>query len=193
MIETSCGSTQKLSSVNLIDKYGRQETIEDSVIRSLQQNNDIVIALATENYAWARSTNYLIVAQHNDEWIGYNYFVNNMPLAKENGAIANFNINPAVVKKESCDSLLKYITDNEAWKIRGDSAGNFCPNNNKNCVINDAAISRLWIITKNKLINPAYYAPEFYEECCAGNSERKLFLQIAYKISTIVTIQAHSR
>ena len=59
-------------------------------------------------------------------------------------------------------------------KIKGDSGQVFCNNGSANCTINDAGTSRLWIITKKSFINPSYYAPEFFENCCP-QKERGLF------------------
>ena len=35
-------------------------------------------------------------------------------------------------------------------------------------------VQGLWIITKTAAINPSYYAPEFYENCCP-EKQRGLF------------------
>ncbi|MEP6514215.1 MAG: hypothetical protein ABJA79_10115, partial [Parafilimonas sp.] len=148
-------------------------------------------AFATENFAWMRSVNYLIIAQNNGEWMGYQYYVNLMPgqpRANEPG-----NINPAVVNKSVCDSLLQYITQHKAWNIKGETGQNFCSNGNTACNINDASTARLWLITKNRLINPSYYAPVFFEQCCPGNKDRALFLSIINKIQDSVAVQANSR
>jgi len=185
----SC-SAQKTSVMQQVDVLGQDQTIEDSVIRRLRDNNDLVIAYAVENFAWVRSISYLIIAKKNDEWMGYQYHVNlmrNQPQASVPG-----NINPAEVNKASCDSLLQYITQTKAWNIKGDSGQNFCPDGNNGCNINDAAGARLWIITQKGLVNPSYYAPEFFEECCP-DKDRALFLSVTKKIQDIVAVQGISK
>src|SRR5215203_3842630 len=154
---------QKNSVMHHVDALGRDQTIEDSVIRRLRESNDIIIAYAIENFAWARSISYLIIAKKNDEWMGYRYYVNLMPNQPRESAPGN--INPAEVNNVVCDSLLQYITKTSAWNIKGDADRNFCPDANQNCNINDAEGARLWIITKKGLVNPSYYAPEFFEQC----------------------------
>ena len=185
----SC-SAQKNMLVQQVDNRGNNQIIEDSVIRRLRANNDIVIAYATENFAWVRSISYLIITQNNGEWMGYQYYVNlmrNQPLASAPG-----NINPAIVSAAACDSLLQYLTQHEAWNIKGDAGQNFCPDGNNGCNINDASSARLWIITKKGLANPSYYAPDFFEECCPDKN-RALFLSITNKIQNIVAVQGISR
>jgi hypothetical protein len=186
----SC-SAQKNSLMQQVDVLGNDKTIEDSVIRKLRNENDLVIAYAVENFAWVRSINYVIIARKNDEWTGYHYYVNLMRNQSQPGAPGN--INPAVVNKSACDSLLQYISQTKAWNIPGDSGQNFCPGSGKGCNINDAAGTRLWIITKKGLINPSYYAPEFFEQCCPGDKDRALFLSITKKIQEIVVVEGISR
>jgi hypothetical protein len=185
----SC-SAQKELLIQKINGMDHNPIIEDTVLRNLREKNDLVIAYATENFAWTRSINYLILTQTNGEWMGYQYYVNlmrNSPQASVPG-----NINPAIVNKASCDSLLQYITQHLAWNIKGDGGQNFCPDGNNGCNINDASGARLWIITKKGLANPSYYAPEFFEQCCP-DKDRALFLSIINKIQNIVAVQAISR
>ena len=186
----SC-SAQKNSIAEQVDAFGTNQPIEDSVIRRLRGENDLVIAYAIENFAWVRSINYVIIAKKNDEWMGYHYYVNLMRNQTQPSAPGN--INPAVVNKSSCDSLLEYMQQTKSWTIRGDSGQNFCPNANTSCNINDAPGARLWIITKQALVNPGYYAPEFFEECCPGDKDRALFLSITKKIENIVIAQGISK
>ena len=182
---------QKNSVMYHVDALGNDQAIEDSVIRGLRDNNDLVIAYAAENFAWVRSISYLIIAKKDNEWMGYQYYVSlmrNQPQANAPG-----NINPATVDQATCDSLLQYIEQAKAWNLKGDSGKNFCPNGNNGCNINDAAGARLWIITKRGLTNPSYYAPEFFEKCCPGDKDRSLFLSITKKIQEIVSVNAISR
>jgi len=83
--------------------------------------------------------------------------------------------------------LWKFIKEKEATKIEGDNGKDFCTADKKNnCNINDGVTWRLLFITKDNVINPSYYEPEYYENCCPGNANRQLFLQIANKIKSIV-------
>ena len=178
-------SAQKTSTQNTlqdnIKSVGSQAPIEDEELQKLQSENDLVIAYAVENFAWARSIDYKIIAQKNNEWKGYRYHKNLM--ANDVASPTTFNAVP--VNKSACDELLSYITEKNAWTIKGDNGSNFCTNGAKQCNINDAPGARLWLITKDAVVNPSYYAPEFYERCC-HDEQRSLFLSITQKIATIV-------
>ena len=177
---SSCKAQENLI-VKKIDEAGSNQALEDSVINNLRNNNDIVIAYAVENFAWVRKINYTIIAQKNGEWKGYQY---NVSLMKQNPSQS---IVSAKINKNACDSLVAYLLQTNAWKIKGDSGSNFCVNGSKNCNINDAASGRLWVITKKTVFNPSYYAPEFYEKCCP-DKDRALFLSIKNKIENSVSI-----
>lgn len=181
IVVASC-KAQKNSVIKQVDIAGNNQPLEDSVINNLRRDNDILIAYAVENFAWVKTINYLIIAQKNDEWKGYEYKVN---LMKQN---PSQNISPININKASCDSLIDYIMQTKAWTIKGDNGTNFCTNGSKNCNINDAASARLWIITKKTVFNPSYYAPEFYETCCS-DKDRALFLSIKNKIESGVNIK----
>ncbi len=187
----SCSQTQSLNQP-LLNGMGRQEEIKDSVLNAIRQKSDVVLAFAVENYAWGRTTNFLILSKTGENWMGYNYFVNSIAGSTINGN-ETFNINPAVVNEKSADSLLAFLKEKKVWEIQGDNNEGFCPDGNKNCMINDAPVERLWIVTKESLVNPSYYAPAFYEECCPGNENRQLFIKITQNIRRIVAIEAHSR
>ncbi len=178
MIIISCKAKQT-SIINKVDEAAGNKVLEDSVITNLRNNNDIVIAYADENFAWVRKIDYTILAQQNGVWKGYTYKVSLMKL-NPSQRISSLNIN-----KNVCDSLVEYLIKNKAWTIKGDTGNVFCANGNANCNINDASSGRLWIITKKAVINPSYYAPEFYENCCP-NKERALFLSIKNKIENSV-------
>ena len=171
---------QKTSIVTMVDETGNNQPLEDSVLNNLRNNNDIVIAYAVENFAWARKINYTIIAQKNGEWKGYNY---EKSLMKQN---PSQNINSISINKTACDSLANYIMQTKAWMIKGDNGKNFCANGNKNCNIYDVPTERLWVITKQTVINPSYYAPEFYERCCP-DKDRALFLSVKKKIENCVS------
>ena len=180
LINTGC-SAQKNILENNVDVPGtKQQPIEDSILRKLQTENDLVIAYAVENFAWVRSIDYHIIAQKNNEWKGYSYHLNLMHNASGSPTI----IKDVIVNNAACNAALNYINENKAWTIPGDSGNGFCNDGNKNCNINDAASARLWIITKNTVVNPSYYAPEFFEKCCP-DKQRGLFVSITKKIAAI--------
>ncbi len=160
-----------------IDKAASNQDVEDSVINQLRNDNDLIIAYAVENFAWVKSIHYKIIAKKNNEWKAYLYNVN---LMKPD---VSKSFTEVKADKTACDALADYIMQSKAWNIKGDQGSNFCPNGNTNCNINDAASARLWIIIKRSVFNPSYYAPEFYQECCADSS-RAVFLSIKIKIES---------
>lgn len=162
------------------DNYARAEQVTDTFLHSLQQNNELVIAYAVETYAWAKTVNYQILAKNGNEWKGYSYYINksNQGASKPPTEI--------VVSADECNKLWKFMQQKEAWKIPGDKGENFCPDGNKNCNINDGANWRLLIITKDKVTDPSYYEPAFFEKCCPGNEQRKLFVETVDKIKHAV-------
>ncbi len=180
VINFNC-SAQKIMLTENINALAEKQPVEDSVLQKLQSENELVIAYAVENFAWVKSADYRILAQNKGEWKGYVYHKNLMP----NNAGSPNTFNTANVDKTACDTLLNYLTENKAWTIKGDSENGFCSDGNKNCNINDAASARLWLITKTAAINPSYYAPEFYENCCP-EKQRGLFVSITKKIADIV-------
>ena len=181
-INTGC-SAQKNSITENINASANKQPLEDAVLQTLQAENDLVIAYAIENYAWARSIDYRILVQKNNEWKGYTYHKSLMP----SGSPAKLS-EPSAVDKAAAGALLNYMAENNAWAIPGDSENGFCADGNKSCNINDAPGARLWMITKTAAIAPAYYAAEFYEKCCP-EKQRGLFVSIAKKINAIVSVK----
>ncbi len=180
VMSTGCSAQKNMLTEN-INAAVVQQPIEDSVLQKLQSENDLVIAYAVEKFAWIKSIDYRILAHNNGEWKGYVYHRNLMA----NNAGSPTTLTPATVDKAAGDALLNYLTENKAWTIKGDSENGFCADENKNCNINDAASARLWLITKTNALNPSYYAPEFFENCCP-EKQRGLFVSITKKIADIV-------
>jgi hypothetical protein len=179
-IMSSGCSAQKNTLADNVDASSKKEAIEDDVLKKMQSENDLVIAYAYESFAWVKSIQYFIVAKHGDEWKAFRYYKNMM----HNNAGTPTSLTPVAADKSTCEALLKYMTDNKAWTIPGDGENGFCPDGNSNCNINDAAGSRLWIMTKETAINSAYYAAAFYERCCP-DKQRGLFVSIGKKIIAI--------
>lgn len=177
----SCSSSNKIF-MNEMANSGATKKVSDSVFAGLQRDNDLVIAFGELNFAWVRNEKYAVLCKKGNEWKGYSYYHNMMPAQK------TATLSPAEVNASACDSLLAYITANKAWNIKPeDPEQGRCPNGKTDCNITDASSSSLWLITKNNYTNAAYYAPAFFEECCPGNEDRKLFLIIGAKVQTIVT------
>lgn len=175
----SCHSTKAMFT-NPIEQYGRQEQLTDSVLRNLQQNNEVVLAFAVAHYAWVKMIQYQILALNNNQWKAYNYTVN-MTNHTSSGLIE------IEISNDAGGAVWKFIKEKDALKIQGDNGENFCSGDKKgSCNINDGASWQLYFITKNKIANPSYYEPEFYENCCPGNTERKLFIEVASKIRNAV-------
>lgn len=178
-MSSSCKAQKDLLVTNVESSAGKQP-VEDSVLQKLQSENDLVIASAVENFAWVRSIDYKIIAQNHGEWKAYKYHKNLM----RSNAGSPTSLSAVDIDKTAADSILNYLTEKQAWTIKGDAENGPC-NGNGNCNINDAASARLWVITKNAALNPSYYAPEFYQDCCP-NEQRALFISITKKIAAIV-------
>ncbi|CAN5125222.1 hypothetical protein BH11BAC6_BH11BAC6_01560 [soil metagenome] len=169
-------------SADSFNQYARQEQVTDSFLHTLQQNNEVVLAFAVETFAWAKTVNYHIIALNKNEWKGYTYYIN-----KSSGNLSK--LMEVSVSEDECSAVWKFIQDKQAWKIKGDDGTGFCSGSQKsNCNINDGAGWRLLIIIKDKIADPAYYEPAFYEECCPGNEERKLFIEVSDKIKNAVKL-----
>lgn len=179
MVNTGCSAQKNLVEQN-INSSGNKQAIEDNELKKLQSENDLVIAFAVENFAWVKSIDYFIIAKNSNGWKGYKYHHNLM----RGNAGTPTSIQSHDVNSTDCDAVVKYISDNEGWNIKGDSGQDFCSDGNKNCNINDAPGSRLWMITKTAYISPSYYAPQFYEKCCP-EKQRGIFLSITQKIAGI--------
>lgn len=179
MVNTGCSAQKNLVEQN-INSSGNKQAIEDDELKKLQSENDLVIAFAVENFAWVKSIDYFIIAKNSNGWKGYKYHHNLM----RGNAGTPTSIQSHDVNSTDCDAVVKYISDNEGWNIKGDSGQDFCSDGNKNCNINDAPGSRLWMITKTAYISPSYYAPQFYEKCCP-EKQRGIFLSITQKIAGI--------
>lgn len=183
----ACTSGSKLF-VSEVNNAATATDTGDSVLISLRQKNDLVIAFATENYAWVRNISYLLICKNDNTWYGYNYKKQNMPNDK------SYSFSEIKINAPACDSLLNFINKNKAWEITGDTEEKSrCGESNSNCNINDASSNSLWLFTKEKLVSSSYYAPAFYEACCPGNVDRKLFLTIGAMVYSITSANEEQR
>jgi len=178
----SCNNTRGMSASSF-DAYARTEQVSDSFLLSLQQQNEVVLVFAVESYAWVRAIDYRIIALNKGQWKGYTYY-------KRTTGGATEKHESVTVSNDVCSEAWKFIQANEAWKVKGDNGRDFCdPSQNKSCTINDGVTWRMLIITKDKITDPSYYEPAFYEECCPGNAERKLFIEAVTKIKNAVKVE----
>jgi hypothetical protein len=170
-------------SAGSFDQYARTGQVTDSFLLSLQQSNEVVLAFAVESNAWIRAIDYRIIALHNGKWKGYTYYKRTTGGAMEKQGTIE-------VSDDSCNAVWDFIQANESWKINGDAGKNFCnAGSPKNCNINDGVTWRLFILTKDKISDPAYYEPAYFEECCPGNADRRLFIETADKIKNAVPLK----
>jgi hypothetical protein len=178
----SCNNTLGMSASSF-DTYARTEQVTDSFLLSLQQQNEVVLVFAVESYAWVRAIDYRIIALNKGQWKGYTYYKRTTGGATEKHEAIN-------VSNDVCSQAWKFIQTNEAWKAKGDNGKDFCDaSQNKSCTINDGVTWRMLIITKDKITDPSYYEPAFYEECCPGNTERQLFIEAVTKIKNAVKVE----
>ena len=175
----SCHYTKSISADPMKESH-EEVQLQDSALLNLRQKNDVVIAFALIQTAWVKSVNYKIVTLNKNEWKGYNYSINNTRHTTSG-------LTPVNVSNDSCNALWKFIQERDAVKIKDDNGENFCSGDKKNsCNINDGASWQLLFITKKDVVTPAFYEPEFYENCCPGNTDRQLFLQVANRIKNTV-------
>lgn len=183
VILCSCANTKAMNN-NQWQQYGRTEQVSDPFLNNLQQNNELVLVYALETYAWAKTVTYKAIALNNNEWSAYNWYVN-----KSATPAVMPNVNPAVVLNDSCDAVWKFFQEKQVWKVKGDNGQNFCDSSDtKGCNINDGAQWRLMIITKDKVIDPSYYEPEYFENCCPGNKDRALFVEAVHRLTSVIGI-----
>lgn len=181
----SCKNTKVMSS----DISEKNVTVDensdqpkDSIIRKLQNENDLVLAFEVETVAWAKTSSYKILAKKGDTWKAYTAHVSRMPQSQST-------LQPAEINNAQAERLWQFFKDNKIGSLPGDKDGNFCDDESKNCNINDGTVWHLLIMTKNKFDYPTYYEPAFFEKCCPGNKERELFLQAANKLSALIQTQ----
>lgn len=175
---TSCSHTMQNAATE-IKTYGRPGKPDDATLQKLQQENEAVLIYGIEMYAWVKQKKYYILALNNNEWKGYEYSISFGPNAGSNLA-------PVNVSQDSCKAVWNFFTDKKVWEIPGDSGANFCEGEKaRSCNINDGATWRLMILSKDHIIDPSYYEPKYFEQCCPGNSKRKLFLEAGKKVEEV--------
>ena len=125
-------------------------------LKQLQQQNDLVIALGTLNYAWTRKGDFYVLTKRNGTWQLYRYGAKLPPSPND----LSMEITPQNVSPETAENIKKMyagnITDAETWTIS--------------------------VATRQTIHTTTYYAPQFFEECCPGNAYRQRFTAIANEI-----------
>lgn len=188
----SCSSSQRLAQQEM-KIYGSAGSPDDSILTTLQKQHDILLVFAEDNPAWTRTTKYNILAEKNKQWKGYKYEVHNATIRSE--VRIKSGVSEVIVSQISSDSVLRYVTKHELWKAQGDGGKNFCNNTapgsastrpGSNCNITDANTWKLFIIIPDHVKEISFYAPEYFEQCCPGNRERKNFVEAVKKIKALV-------
>lgn len=153
---------------------------KDSILQQLRKENDLVLAFEVETVAWGRTSTYKILAKKGNEWKGYTAFVTRTP-QRNNPGLTSVQVN-----NQQAEQVWEFFRNNKILTIPGDKGENFCDDSSKGCNINDGTVWHLLVITKDSISAPTYYEPRFFEKCCPGNQQRKLFLEAVDKLSALV-------
>jgi len=175
----SCSNSRAISSTGM-EAPDNTTQITDSVLRSLYKNNELVIGVAFENFAWGHNATYRVFVMNNNEWMAYTWYTNYNAV----GVVPN--VNPSVVSADTCKAVLDFLKDNHIEKIKGDEGQPGCSESPQKCNINDGATWHLFLLTKEKIIAPSYYEPKYFDNCCPGNKDRKQFLDAVNKIVAVL-------
>jgi len=158
----------------------------DSMIKSLQGRNNLIVGFSTYNIASETDISYYLLCFLKKKCIAYQYIVLSVRAIGEK----RFKLDSFELSLTSSDSLLYSIRENKVWQIKHNDTGQFgdCSHLKKGdpqkCAIDDGVSKSLICLTKNHQTICSYYAPESYEhECCPGNKERQAFLAIGKLIS----------
>ena len=162
--------------------------LPDSMLQSLYQNNKMIIGVASETFGWGHHATYhVFVLNSNDEWSGYSWYASYRPVAAPV-------VTPVTASKDTCNALLNFLQQNNIDKIQGDRGEPGCADkNNRNCNINDGATWHLFWLTKEKMIAPSYYEPQYFENCCPGNTDRRRFLDVVNRIMSSMGLEQKGR
>ena len=188
LLLVSCTSSQRLL-IRQVDKSGTEASPEDSTLRVLQSNSQLLLIFVNENFLFSRVRSYNILAYHNGKWTAILYGAGNMIRPGSGLPETPVTYDSFAVSQQNCDSIQRYLLDNRIWAVPGDDGKHFCSDTLSNCTLKNGTRWRLLIMTPGKMIDRSYYAPEFFEKCCPGNPERKIFIEACKKIEALL-IQA---
>lgn len=185
LVLSACGANQNLAQTksmfsnndtlikNINNSKADAET-NNAELKKLVQENDLVIAFASLNYAWTRRGTYTVLANRNKEWKLYWFQSRLPPSANE----STEELKPLNVSAADAEKIKNLYAESSLWTTEGDADGNFCAGK-KDCNINDAETWAISAATPQKMHTTTYYAPKFFEECCPGNSIRARFVGLA--------------
>lgn len=117
LILASCSSSRSFSNGDVVSKINdsamkQQQEELDSVLSALQQQNELLLVFADQNFAWTRMTSYHILAKNGDQWKGYFYKTSNRKMPASTNTIYK----EMPVQKKDADAVLTYFNENELWK-----------------------------------------------------------------------------
>lgn len=151
----------------------------------LQKENDLIIAFAKLNYAWARKGTYYVLAGKNDTWKMY-VFTSKLPPATDETVTS---LSPVKISQDSAKQIAALYSASELWQTEGNTDGDECEGKG-GCNINDAETWTISAGTDKIMHTTTYYAPEFFEECCPGNRLRTRFIAIAKQLQKLAGNQS---
>ena len=159
---------------------------KDSVLKELQMKYDLVLVAGHEIRAWGHTAGYKIIALKDNEWMGYDYYVNRGNTSDESH-IENCNINPRVIEQGAAATAWKFIQQQNTAILKKEKDNDPCSHDKaKQCNINDGGDWHIMILKPASVEETRYYEPEFFENCCPGNDNRKLFIEAFHKIEEAV-------
>ncbi|MDI9363775.1 MAG: hypothetical protein QM541_02400 [Flavobacterium sp.] len=168
----------------IIKKYSTIMIERDSLINSLNKEYDMAIMYNKTSswHPWA--TNYRILAFKKNKWVKILYNIKSARTIYE----PPFDYTILNINKASADTIWQRFVKEEIWAIKSNDDGD-CPlingKPNFNCGISDAETFYLSIITKDGTVKKEYYAPFYWEECCAGNEDRQKFIRCFNSLKSI--------
>lgn len=180
----SCMSSSTGNTNNNLDS--NNSYAKDSVLKELQMRYDLVLVAGRENHAWGHTAGYKIIALNGNEWMGYDYYVNRGNTNDESH-FENGNINPRVIEQNAAATAWKFIQAKDDDILKKSSSTDPCSHDKtKKCNINDGGDWHIMILKPTSVQELKYYEPEFFENCCPGNANRKLFIEAFQKIEEAV-------
>lgn len=168
--------------IQLVNQSKKDTGHINTTLNKLAKENDLIIAFATLNYAWTRTGTYHILVLKNKQWKLYSY------QSKLSSALNDSipQIDSINLIDSTAEKIKQLYASSQLWNINGGENKLFC-NNKKDCNITDAETWTLTIATPQNIHTTTYYAPDFFESCCPGNSYRHSFVAIVKEIEKIVS------
>ena len=162
----------------------RDEKTINAQLKKLVQENDLVIAFASLNYAWVRRGTYCVLTNRKGEWKLFSYQAELLSSANETAQ----ELSPLKLLQLSAENIKNLYAASDLWTTDGDADESFCSGKN-DCNINDAETWTISVATPQNIHTTTYYAPKFFEDCCPGNTHRKRFVAISEEILKLAGTQ----